>query len=96
MTREQVSAVLRVIVLRVFGPGLTPRVKGLVEQFFVLTFHGIDTAQSLWNAAGGIVAQIARGLVSTVRATILGLIDAADQFVTGTYRAINPKIPPSE
>jgi len=33
MTKEQVFEILRVIVLRVFGPGVTPRVKGLVEQF---------------------------------------------------------------
>jgi len=97
MTKEQVFEILRVIVLRVFGPGVTPRVKGLVEQFFVLAFHGIDSAQSLYNAAGGIVANIARGLVSTARATLLGLIDAADQFITGAYRAVNPKIdPPAE
>ena len=97
MTKEQVFEILRVIALRVFGPGITPRVRGLVEQFFVLTFHGIDSAQSLYNAAGGIVANIARGLVSTARATLLGLIDAADQFITGTYRAVNPKIdPPAE
>jgi len=97
MTKEQVFAILRVIALRVFGPGVTPRVKGLVEQLFVLIFHGIDSTQSLYNAAGGIVANIARGLISTARATVLGLIDAADQFITGAYRAINPKIdPPAE
>jgi len=97
MTKELVFEVLRLIIARVFGPGITPRVKGLVEQVFVLVFHGIDSAQSLWNAAGGLVANTARSLVSITRATVLGLIDAVDQFITGTYRAVNPKIePPSE
>ena len=91
---ETISAVLRVIAQRVFGPGLTPRVKALVEQLFVLTFHFIDQAQSLWNGAGGIVANLARAVVSQVRSLALGIIDTADQFITGTYRAVNPKIPP--
>ena len=96
MTKEQVIAVLRVIAQRVFGPGLTPRMKALVEQLFVLTFHLIDQTQSAYNGVGGIVANLARAVVSSIRAVALGLIDTADQFITGTYRAVNPKSLPPE
>jgi len=94
MTKEQVIAILRVIAQRVFGPGLTPRVRGIVEQLFILIFHFIDQAQTLWNSAGGLVANSVRAVVSQARSLALGLIDTADQFITGTYRAVNPKIPP--
>ena len=95
VTKEQVFTVLRVsgdFALRiVVGPGLTPRIRGLVDQLFALLFHVLDLAQSEWNAVGGIVINVVRAVVSQARAVALGTIDAADQFVTGIFRALFPK-----